>query len=201
MPDSPDLPDDALLVSLCDALIHSRQHVGPKHLAEPGPDEATLRDLLAAAAAAPDHGRITPWRFLVLGPQARQRLSQVFVDSLLARDPQAYPDQVEDARKKAFRGPVLLMAIARLDGLDPDIPAWERLLSLGAALQNLLLAAQARGLGSGVTSGRALQCERLRQAFDIAPGEQAVCFITLGTPSRSKPARPRPAVEDFVTWI
>ncbi|ASM79242.1 nitroreductase (plasmid) [Vitreoscilla filiformis] len=187
-------------VELCDALIHTRQHIGPKHLGEPGPDAATLEALFRAAAAAPDHGRLTPWRFVVLGPQARERLGEVFAHSLLARDPHALPEQLADARAKAQRGAVLVLVIARLGGDDSDVPPWERLLAVGAAVQNVLLAAHARGWGSGLSGGKALQGEAMRQAFDVAPHEQAVCFISLGTPTRVKPPRPRPAVADGVTW-
>lgn len=192
-------PEDLIL--LCDELIHTRQHTGPKHLAEPAPDAATLRELFAAAAAAPDHHQLRPWRFIVLGDAARQRLSQVFVEALLARDPQALPAHVEDARVKAFRGPVLIIAVADLRTDDPDVPTDERLLSLGCAIQNLLLAARARGYGSGLSGGRALQTPALREAFGIREGEHAVCFISLGTPQRSRAIRPRPAVDEFVSWI
>jgi nitroreductase len=198
--DRPTVTDDDI-IQLSEALIHTRQHIGPKHLVEPAPDAATLRELFAAAAAAPDHGQLRPWRFLVLGNAARQALSDVFVEALLARDPDALPDQIDDARKKAFRGPVLLMAIADLRAADEDIPPFERLLSLGCAIQNLLLAARARGYGSGLSGGRALRTDLLRQAFGINEGEHAICFISLGTPTHSKPIRPRPAVDDFVRWL
>lgn len=194
--------DDALsIIEVCDALIHTRQHIGPKHLAEPGPNPVQLRELLAAAAAAPDHKQLRPWRFLVLGDEARRKLSEVFVAALLARDPGALPAHVDDARKKAFRGPVLILAVADLRHEHPDVHALERVVSLGAAIQNLLLAAQARGFGSGLSSGRALHTPQLREAFGIAEGEHAVCFISLGTPLRSKPGRQRPAVDEFVQWV
>mgnify|MGYP001194450337 FL=1 len=193
--------DDTQLTELCDALIHTRQHIGPKRLGEPAPDERQLRELFAAAAAAPDHGQLRPWRFLVLGPAARERLAQCFADALLERDPQALPGQVEDARRKATRGPVLLLAIADLRADDPDVPHAERLLSLGCAIQNLLLAARARGYASGLSSGRALRSPLLRSAFGVREGEEAVCFISLGTPLSSKPPRQRPAVDHFVQWV
>lgn len=193
--------EDTPLTELCDALIHTRQHVGPKRLGAPAPDEAQLRELFAAAAAAPDHGQLRPWRFLVLGAHARDRLAQCFADALRERDPAALPEQVEDARRKALRGPLLLLAIADLRADDPDVPHAERLLSLGCAIQNLLLAARARGFASGLTSGRALRSALLRDAFGVQQGEEAVCFISLGTPLRSKPPRQRPAVDEFVTWL
>lgn len=195
-----DAHDAPALAELCDALIHSRQHIGPKRLIAPGPDEATLRVLLAAAAAAPDHQQLRPWRFHVLGPQSRARLGEAFAQALRERDPAAGADQLADARDKALRGPVLLLAVADLRADEPGVAEAERLVSLGAAIQNLLLAAQARGWGSGLTSGRAMRSTALRQAFDLQDGEHAVCCITLGTVSRAKPARLRPAVDEIARW-
>jgi nitroreductase len=188
-------------VALVDTLIHARQHVGPKRLVAPGPDAATLRALFAAAAAAPDHAQLRPWRFLVLGMQARRTLGEVFAAALRERDPAALPEQVDEARDKAFRGPVLVLAVLDLRADAPDVPATERIVSLGGALQNLLLAAEARGWGCGLTSGRALQTARMREAFGLAEGEHAVCCVTLGTPRQRKPPRPRPAVDTFVRWL
>ena len=202
MPDSPgDAPAEDDFAKRFDRVLHARQHVGPKHLGEPAPDEATLRELFAAAAAAPDHGRLQPWRFLVLGTEARERLGRAFADALRERDPGATPEQAAEAYDKAFRGPVLILAIADLRADEPDVPPAERLVSLGAAIQNLLLAAAARGYASGLSSGRAMGSRALRQAFDIAEGEHAICFISLGTALRDKPVRPRPAPDEFVRWI
>lgn len=188
-------------VELCDALIHTRQHIGPKHLGEPGPDAATLEALFRAAAAAPDHGRITPWRFVVLGPQARERLGEVFAHSLLERDPSAQPEQCADARAKALRGAVLILVVARLGHDEAPIPEWERLITVGAAVQNVLLAAHARGWGCGLSGGHGLQSTALHQAFGLAQGERAVCCISLGTPSRHRPIAPRADPCDFVQWL
>lgn len=193
--------DDSQIVELCDALIHGRRHVGPRRLIEPGPDEPTLRALFAAAAAAPDHERLRPWRFLVLGAAARERLADCFAAALRERDPQALPAQLEQAREKAFRAPVLLLAIADLRAEQPDVPVPERLVSLGCAIQNLLLAAQARGFASGLSSGRALQSQALRAAFGLQVGELALCFVSLGTATRVKPPQGRPEVDDFVQWV
>ena len=194
-------PDAGAWITQFDRVLHTRQHVGPKHLGEPAPDEATLRELFAAAAAAPDHGRLRPWRFLVLGAEARERLGRAFADALRERDPGATPEQAAEAHEKAFRGPVLILAIADLRADEPDVPPAERLVSLGAAIQNLLLAAAARGYASGLSSGRAMASRALRDAFELAEGEHAICFISLGTALRDKPVRPRPAPDEFVRWI
>lgn len=183
------------------ALIHGRQHVAPKRLEAPGPDAAQLDSLLRAAAAAPDHGRIAPWRFVLVPPDRRALLAEAFVAALRERDPQADAQAVAAAGEKAFRAPVLLLAVARLGPAEPDTPAAERLVSLGCAIQNLLLAAEAAGYGSGLTSGQAMESPALRGLFRLAPDEQAVCFVNLGTVRSRRPPRPRPEPADILSSL
>ncbi|WP_119156189.1 nitroreductase family protein [Caldimonas tepidiphila] len=180
-------------------LIHGRQHVAPKRLFAPGPDEAQLRLLMEAAAAAPDHGRLTPWRFVLVPPAARERLAGVFRAALLERDPQATEAQLHDAGDKAARAPVLLLAVADLRPAEPDISDAERYLSLGCAVQNVILAARAMGYGSGLSSGRALQSRALREAFGLAEGEHAVCFVSLGSVAHARPVRHRPEPQQLLS--
>lgn len=187
--------DPSATWALAQALIHGRHHVSPRRLAAPGPDMATLLDLLALAAAAPDHGRLSPWRFILVPEGERARLGEAFAMALLDRDPGATPEQLDAARQKAARAPVLLIAIARLGAAEPDVPAAERLVSLGAALQNLLLGAHALGYGAGLTSGQAMRSPRLAALCDLGAGEQAVCCISIGTVSSFKArswSRPQP---------
>ncbi len=182
-------------------LLRRRSHTGLRHLVAPAPSDEALRGLLAAAAHAPDHGQLRPWRFIVIGESARARLGNAFADALRERDPQAAPDELEAARSKAWNAPVLVLAVADLRAVDPKVAPAERLVSLGAAIQNVLLAATAQGWATGLTSGQALRSMALRQAFDLAEGEQAVCFIGMGTSTKVKPPRLRPSVDDFVQWL
>lgn len=182
------------------ALIQHRQTILPKRLVEPGPDETELAAIFDAAAAAPDHGELLPWRFVVVPTAARERLAQVFGDALLERDPAAASEQIERAREKAFRAPALALAIVRSGGRD-EIPMPERLVSLGCALQNMLLLATALGYGSALTSGKALHAPGLRTLFALAEDEQAVCFVSFGTAARRKPGRQRPTPEQYVSVL
>lgn len=178
------------------ALIGSRQNVSPKRLVEPGPTAEQLQALLALAAAAPDHGQLTPWRFIIVPADQRHRLAEVFALALTDRDPQATADQVESAREKAYRAPLLMVAVACLGPREPDTPALERLVSMGAAIQNLLLGAHAMGMGAGLTSGQAMHSPRLQALCRLAEGEQAVCCVNIGTVSQHKGGprlRPLPA--------
>ena len=184
------------------ALIQSRQTVMPRRLTEPGPDAAQLHDLLALAAAAPDHGQLTPWRFVVIGPSARARLAEGFALALTDRDPQASEEQVRHAREKAHRSPLLMLVVACLGPRDPDIPALERMVSVGAAVQNLLLGAHAMGFGTGLTSGKAMTSTRLRALLTLTDNEVPVCCINIGTVGRHKLRQgKRPAPASFTTSL
>jgi nitroreductase len=183
------------------AVIHSRQTVLPKRLGDPAPDAQQLAMILGSAAAAPDHGQLTPWRFVIVPEAARSRLADVFATSLRARDPQATEEQVGQAREKAHRAPLLMLAIGQLEGGDADVDASERLISAGCAIQNMLLTAHALGFGAALTSGKALKSQALHALFGLASGEQALCFINIGTPHKMKPARQRPAADSYVTVL
>ena len=197
-------PASTLEQDLCDAaqaLIQSRQNVSPKRLQEPGPSAEQLAQILDAAAAAPDHGLLRPWRFVIVPVQKRSLLADVFAQALIERDAAATPDQISSAREKAHRAPLLLLAVARLGPTEPDIPALERMISLGAAIQNMLLAAHAMGFGSGLTSGQALRSSQMRTLFGLSEGEQPVCFVNIGSVSKRKPLRPRPGPSEFISSL
>ena len=189
------------VVELVAALIHSRQTILPKRLAAPGPDPAQLATILSSAAAAPDHGQLTPWRFVIVPETARGRLADVFAASLIERDAQATDEQIGKAREKAGRSPLLMLAVGRLEGGDADISAIERLISAGCAIQNMLLTAHALGFGTALTSGKALNSLALRGLFGLTAGEQALCFISVGTAHKNRPGRQRPGAECYVSVL
>ncbi|QTN30701.1 nitroreductase [Rhodoferax sp. AJA081-3] len=182
--------------------MQSRRTILPKRLAAPGPDTAQLQQILVAAASAPDHGQVRPWRFVMVPDGARAALAQTFGDALLERDPQAGPEHVLQAQEKAHRSPCLMLVVVRTDCGDPDIDLPERLISTGCAVQNILLVATALGYGSALTSGKALKSHVLRALFGLLGGEHALCFISLGTvQSRKLSPRQRPVPEDYVSTL
>ena len=182
-------------------LIQARQTVLPKRLVEPGPDAGQTQAILAAAAAAPDHGQLLPWRFIEVPDTQRDRLATAFADALLARDPAASAEELEQAREKAHRSPWLLLAVCRVRGGDPEVPAHERVLSAGAAIQNMLLLTAAMGLGSGLTSGKALVSDALRGLFALHADEDALCFINIGHVREARKPRPRPPVDAYFSRL
>ena len=182
-------------------LIHARQTVLPKRLLAPGPDADQLQALLGAAAAAPDHGQLLPWRFVIVPRSERASLAEVFAQALRERDAGATPGQLDQAREKAHRAPLLLLVV--VDGVrgDAAVDLAERILSAGCAVQSMLLMATAMGYGSALTSGKALGSQALRQRFDLGAGEQALCFLSVGTVAARRPARTRPTVADYCSTL
>jgi nitroreductase len=85
--------------------------------------------------------------------------------------------------------------------LQPDRAWLERMVSVGAAVQNMLLMAHALGFGAGLTSGQGMSSPRMRALFRLADGEEAVCFLNIGTVARRKASPPRAAPETFVSTL
>jgi nitroreductase len=191
-------------------LIHSRQTILPKRLVAPGPDAHQLGQIVGAAAAAPDHGQLLPWRFVLVPAPVRGALADTFEQALVLRDPLATETQRDQAREKAFRAPVLLLAVVRSPDGDPplppgaerrEVPDAERILSAGCAIQNMLLMATALGFGSALTTGKALQSAPLRALFRLGEHERALTFISIGTASQRKPGRLRPEPGQYLSTL
>jgi nitroreductase len=202
-------------------LITSRRTTLPRRMQGPGPDAAQLRQILEAAGAAPDHDQILPWRFVIVPGDARACLANAFEQALVERDPLATTAQREQAREKAFRSPLLMLAIVRLYdaasgaasgaangaasdapiGAASDIAASERYVSAGCAIQNMLLMATAQSYGSALTSGKALQSAPLRTLFALGAHEEALCFINIGTIASQRPQRKRPLPDSYVSTL
>lgn len=182
-------------------LIHSRQHISPKRLGDPGPDADQVEMILGAAGAAPDHGLLIPWRLVIIPRERRHLLAETFADALVERDAGATEEQKQEAREKAYRGALLVLVIARFDATQDSVHPNERLISAGCAAQNMLLAAHAMGFGAGLSSGRGLNALAMRQLFGLTDQEQPLCFMTVGTVTKSKPPRTRPAMGDYTSTL
>ena len=188
-------------IALISTLMQSRQTILPKRLCAPGPDAAQLQRILSAAAHAPDHGQLLPWRFVCIPDTARAALGEAFASALLERDALALPEQLQQARDKAFRAPVLMLVVVQDASGDATIGLDERVLSAGCAVQNMLLMATALGFGSALTSGKALKASALRALFGLGSQDHAICFLSLGTAQRAQPMRTRPSPNQYVTTL
>ncbi|MGI9132983.1 MAG: nitroreductase family protein, partial [Rhodoferax sp.] len=170
-------------------------------LLAPGPNPAQLARILDAAASAPDHEQLLPWRFIVLPEATRGLLAEQFADALRQRDAQVQDWQLARAREKAFRAPLLMLLVVDTQRGGAAVDAFERVVSAGCAVQNVLLMATALGFGSALTSGKALQAVGLRSLLQLQPHDRALCFVSIGTPQQRKPARVRPQAADYTQHL
>lgn len=193
--------EDQELLDVTLTLIHSRQHTSTKRLGDPGPDAEQIKQILDAAGAAPDHKQINPWRLVIVPRERRPLLAAAFADALDERDGGASEAQREEARAKAYRGPFLVMVIARLGKALGEVHPQERLVSAGCAVQNMLLTAHAMGFGAGLASGRSMYSRRLRQLFQMSEDEQPLCFVSVGTILKPKTPATRPGMERYTTSL
>src|SRR5208337_407365 len=174
--------------------------VSPIDIGDPAPDEETLRRIVAAALRAPDHGRLHPWRFISIRGEGRQRLGDVFASALQRRDPKVTPEVLERERQKPLRGPLLLVVVARL--AEPSkIPAVERLLSAGAAAQNIMLASHALGFAAMWKTGEAAYDTRVKEALGIEASDAIAGLLYIGTPkAMPKPPAPLDPADFVQAW-
>ena len=154
----------------------------PPKLVEPAPDDAQLQMMLEAAVRAPDHGRLAPWRFLVLRGAARELLADAVAADLREKRPEAPEEEIAAARNKPLRSPLLVVAAAAVRE-HPKVPALEQITATAAAVQNLWLQAHALGFGMLWKTGPAAYSPRVKAALGLDAGDTIVGILHLGTPA------------------
>jgi nitroreductase len=165
-------------------------------LGAPAPTPEQLNVILDAAKAAPDHGRLQPWRFVVIEGEARNILGKTMADLRLASTPDATPEMLAKETGKAFRAPTII-AVAAAVTEEGKIPVIEQVMAVAAATQNMFLAAYALGLGAMWKTGGAAYDASLKTALGLAPADHIVAFLYLGTRTDSNapvPKRPKDVV-------
>lgn len=178
------------------SLLKTRRSGKPRDLVAPGPSPQQLREILAIAARTPDHGKLAPWRFVIVRADQRDALARTLVEAYRADRPQAARLEIEAIEQFARQAPVLVVALSA-PRTESHIPLWEQELSAGAACMNLLHAAHAMGFAGGWLTGWAAYSDAVRDAFGAAP-ERIAGFLFLGTPGRPLDERPRPDLDAIV---
>ena len=180
-----------------DTLTALNTRVSVARLTEPGPSADQVRQLLAAAIRALDHGMLRPWRFLVLEGEERERLGDIMEWRLLRRQPEADQCARDNIRNKALRAPTIIVAVAEITE-GHKVPAWEQVLAVGAAVQNIMVAAHALGIGAMWRTGDLANDETVKARLGFADKDQVVGFVYLGTPAGALKNLPDEQPETFL---
>jgi len=178
------------------SLLQTRRSAKPRLMTGPGPTRQELEQMLAIAARIPDHGKLAPWRFVMVGEEQRDALAALFREALEAEDPAATAAHHAKEEEFAHYGGTLIVLVSA-PVQNHKIPVWEQELSCGAAGMSLLLAAHALGYVAGwVTGWRAYS--PLVTAGLCQPGERIAGFIFIGNSSVELDERPRPKLDEVV---
>jgi nitroreductase len=181
-------------------LLMTRRSPNIPDLTEQGPDEAQLETLLTAAARVPDHGKLVPWRFLVLTKKGRAPLVEALAECFRKDHPQATPDQIEKERSRFANSPLIVMVISRA-APHPKIPEWEQVLSAGAACMNLVNVAHALGFGANWVTGWPAYDRSSLDVLGVKASERVAGVVHIGTPGGPREDRARPNLDEIVTRL
>jgi nitroreductase len=181
-------------------VIQARRSIG--RLKEPAPSESELTQILEAAVAAPDHGELKPWRFIILRGDAKDAFGEVLADAYLARvqaiGASPTDGQLKKERTKLGRAPIVVVVCA-INQHSEEIPWVEQLLAAGAAAENMLLAATALGYASMWRTGPAAYDHRVLHALGLDDRDAVVGFVYLGTPVEGRELPPHePSLDGLV---
>ena len=163
-------------------------------LVAPAPDAAVVERLIEAAITAPDHGRIKPWRFIVIEGEGLAALGDLFVAAEAAQG-QVSQQRMDTLRQQPLRAPMMVTVVARIEPEHP-IPAVERRVAVGCAVQNFLLAAEAAGFGAYWRTGPMAYNETVKQGLGLVVHEEILAFVYVGTSAGSAANRPVQSVAD-----
>ncbi|BCJ91280.1 nitroreductase [Terrihabitans soli] len=176
-------------------LLLRRRSVPAFMLRAPGPDAGQIETLLTAASRVPDHGKLVPWRFILVEGEFRAHLAEKLaaVELAAGTDPQKVADN-----KKKFDAPLTVIVVSRA-GPHVKIPEWEQVLSAGAVCMNLILAAHALGFAANWLTGAAIYDRAGADVLELAHSEKVAGLIFIGTADQAPPDRPRPPLDEIVS--
>src|SRR5215813_7436255 len=179
-------------------LLKTRRSVKPIELTGPAPEPAELETLLTIASRVPDHGKLTPWRFVVFEGEARHKAGEAIAEAFVAKYPDAKPEHIAYERTRLARAPLVIAVVSRA-APHVKIPEWEQVLSSGAAAMNLLTAAHALGFtATWITEWYAYD-RRVLDAIGLGANEKIAGFVHIGKPKSPPEDRPRPPLSEIVT--
>lgn len=194
----PRLPTLAAMINPAIDLLLTRRSVSANSLTDPGPSAEELELMLRAAARVPDHKKLVPWRFLLFQGEARGAFGKALAEICRAEQKEEGTFRLENEAKRFLRAPLVIAVISRVVK-NPAAPDWEQILSVGAACQNLILAATALGYGANWITEWYGYSDGVRTLLRLAPNERVAGFVYVGTPKEKPAERDRPNLDDIVT--
>ncbi len=163
-------------------------------------DKTRLDIILRAALRAPDHAQLRPWRFLTVDGNAREDLGKLFARAKMTEDPSISVGALEKVKNKPLRAPLVVVVITCISS-HPKVPDVEQVLSTGAAVQNMLLAAYAQGVGAMWRSGSMAFNKIVHQGLGLKENESIAGFVYLGeTEGNLRSVKPLPVSEYVKKW-
>jgi nitroreductase len=179
-------------------LLKTRRSMKPREMTGPGPSPAEIETILTIASRVPDHGKLTPWRFIVFEGEARRAAGAAIAAAFRVKYPEAKPEHVEAERERLARAPLVVAVVSRA-GPHVKIPEWEQVLSAGAAAMSLVLAAHALGYGANWITEWYAYDRGVLDALGLASHERIAGFIHIGRPPGPPEDRPRPPLGQIAT--
>ena len=181
-----------------DLLLRRRSVVAAKQT-EPGPGPEDLETILRCAIRVPDHAKLSPWRIQVLDKNAQYKLGDVFADTFKKYNPDASEARLQQEKQRPIRAPLLLIVSTRIE--SERVPRWEQILSGGAVCQNILIAATALGYASQWLSEWVNYNNDIKTYLHIPQADEILGFIYIGSTNEPPKERPRPELDDIVTYL
>ena len=180
------------MTEIIDFLL-TRRSVTARNLTEPGPNDEQLDQILRAAHRVPDHGKLGPWRFIILKGDARAKFGEILGAAYQKDNPDAFDELVEVEKERFQRAPVVV-AVTSLITPEHKIPEWEQTLSSGAACMNMLNAAHALGLAAQWITEWPAYNDDVAKGLGVGEEERIAGFIYIGTASQPPDERLRPSI-------
>ncbi|HTX90218.1 MAG TPA: nitroreductase [Anaerolineales bacterium] len=159
-----------------------------------------IEKLLNAAVQAPNHYRVRPWRFVVLTGAARESLGKIMAESLKKLNPELPDSALEIEKAKPLRAPVLI-AVGVDKPAEPKVLPLENICATAAAVENILVAANAEGLGAMWRTGPAARDPEVKKFLGFETDQELLSFVYIGYPDMEAPAAERPSFEDRTVWM
>jgi nitroreductase len=179
-------------------LLETRRSAKPRELVGPGPSAQELERMLTIAARAPDHGKLAPWRFIVIAGEGRERAGRLALELRLADQPDLDEAGREAEKKRFTRSPLVIAVVSRASP-HVKIPEWEQELSAGASAMTLVIAAHAMGYAASWITEWYAYDRRVLDALGLAANERIAGFVHIGRPAKPPEDRERPELTAIVT--